>query len=696
MSSTLVQIKQENVASRLITLDHSKHSYLKEHFDAMGIEDLPDNCIFNKVLTGCGGTNVALNSNRKYVIAVPLKDIISSKLVDVDLQNKERVKMGRTDEVVIATGLSSKHSIIDCKKAIQNGATKILVTYDSLHRLDKLINFKHWYLLIDEFHELARFEAEKKRNQATTNIRIMHKLFKGFTFMSATPTARRYQADYMLELPIIKIVWEGTEPLSISRIKVDMAIPKFLAYTMGEFIDGSKTGNAHVFINSVEIIIEALSQLVLYRPSIAKDLSKYVRVVLGKKASNTKLLNRIFQLENTEITDQASVTKINFYTSTAFIGCDIQDENGRVFLVTDGSRSRTLFDMAQSGVQASGRIRNTIYTGITHWYTNSPYYVEEKDFKQALDVEVTGATSIATMYSTASIDMQKYMLSKFNNPHLSFDEVEQKLIVNTSVEKYMWSTYFTLLDEYSARSKKVYVDVAYDKKIRNLPTIDVHGNLVKGDVVGVCPSKRRVRVKTTEAASSYSNLESRVEIHRESLSISSKDFTVAKRSELGYSVDFRSIWNELVAVIKRKNNGDISAVFEIPDLIDADPLIKRAYEVLGEDTILHTRANRGEVNKKLIVQDTTYSNHSKIQKLLNYPDGIVLSNTKLNEDMYNVFLRLGIEGVYKGGLASTFYLCKKTKVYTDGMWLHGMKIVAKRTAAKVTPFVPEKPTMIFN
>lgn len=33
--------------------------------------DLPHDCIFNKVRTGCGGTSIALNNGENYVIAVP-------------------------------------------------------------------------------------------------------------------------------------------------------------------------------------------------------------------------------------------------------------------------------------------------------------------------------------------------------------------------------------------------------------------------------------------------------------------------------------------------------------------------------------------------------------------------------------------------------------------------------------------------
>ena len=43
------------------------------------IEDLPHNCIFNKVVTGCGGTTVVLRNSEDYVIAVPTTELIINK-----------------------------------------------------------------------------------------------------------------------------------------------------------------------------------------------------------------------------------------------------------------------------------------------------------------------------------------------------------------------------------------------------------------------------------------------------------------------------------------------------------------------------------------------------------------------------------------------------------------------------------------
>ena len=43
------------------------------------MEDLPQNCIFNKVVTGCGGTTIVLFNEKDYIIAVPTTELITNK-----------------------------------------------------------------------------------------------------------------------------------------------------------------------------------------------------------------------------------------------------------------------------------------------------------------------------------------------------------------------------------------------------------------------------------------------------------------------------------------------------------------------------------------------------------------------------------------------------------------------------------------
>lgn len=44
------------------------------------MKELPKNCLFNKGKVGCGGTTLALNSDKNYVICVPFQSLIKNKM----------------------------------------------------------------------------------------------------------------------------------------------------------------------------------------------------------------------------------------------------------------------------------------------------------------------------------------------------------------------------------------------------------------------------------------------------------------------------------------------------------------------------------------------------------------------------------------------------------------------------------------
>lgn len=46
----------------------------------LNLKELPKNCIFNKVITGCGGTTIAMKDNDYYVIVCPTVELIINKL----------------------------------------------------------------------------------------------------------------------------------------------------------------------------------------------------------------------------------------------------------------------------------------------------------------------------------------------------------------------------------------------------------------------------------------------------------------------------------------------------------------------------------------------------------------------------------------------------------------------------------------
>ena len=139
-----------------------------------------------------------------------------------------------------------------------------------------------------------------------------------------------------------------------------------MAYLSKRAIQEERTGNLHFFINSVEAIAQAIKK--------ANLLPEQVKIVCSNSGEsaikNRQKLGEDYPIEK----PSDPVKKINFYTSTAFEGCDIYDPQGRTYIVSDASKSHTLVDISTLFVQICGRIRDSIYKSeITHIYSTTRY-----------------------------------------------------------------------------------------------------------------------------------------------------------------------------------------------------------------------------------------------------------------------------------------------------------------------------------
>ena len=119
------------------------------------------------------------------------------------------------------------------------------------------------------------------------------------------------------------------------------------------------------------------------------------------------------------------VKKINFYTSTCFEGCDIYDENGVTFIVSDGNKSNTLLDISTLFTQICGRLRDSKYKGeIIHVYSTTKYSRDvtldefvastKKVFAEAVDYakEINGLSETAREKTLSKI---KYINEQYVN-----------------------------------------------------------------------------------------------------------------------------------------------------------------------------------------------------------------------------------------------------------------------------------------
>ena len=172
------------------------------------LEDLPHNCIFNKVVTGCGGTTVVLQNSEDYVIAVPTTELIINKTdittAGISKQLYSGIRpfglFGRFDD-------ATERSLKDYLN--RSGTKKIMCTYDKVPKLMEYIHPQNYRLLIDEYHCLLK--AYSYRQKAIDGVLSNFREFKSFCFMSATPILPSFKPHCLEDVREVQADWGKNE-----------------------------------------------------------------------------------------------------------------------------------------------------------------------------------------------------------------------------------------------------------------------------------------------------------------------------------------------------------------------------------------------------------------------------------------------------------------------------------------------------
>lgn len=120
-----------------------KHLTINSTNGKLNMYDLPKNCIFNKVITGCGGTTVALFNNINYVIAVPTTELIVNKtgLNEAGASVLTSPIDGKKQSVFGLFGIFSYSAKKQLKEYLAtSGTKKIMCTYDKMAALESYLN----------------------------------------------------------------------------------------------------------------------------------------------------------------------------------------------------------------------------------------------------------------------------------------------------------------------------------------------------------------------------------------------------------------------------------------------------------------------------------------------------------------------------------------------------------------------------
>lgn len=398
------------------TIVFNDNSYLSNN-----ISQLPSHCLLNKGITGCGGTTVELNSQRDSIILCPTKNLVISK---------------QSSDFLGVTGDVSNNSIINYLK-YHKGFKKIVATYDALLRLIEIIpNYKEYFLLIDEYHLL--FNDYQFRSSAIMYILNNFRMFNDWCFMTATPLKDEFILEELKNVDKIEYVWTNAKP-----VKITIEDTYFTTKSIIKLINETDDKNLHIFLNSVKTIKELVNKCGL---------------------TNYRIICSAQNKEYNKITDP--VCKINFYTSCAFEGCDIYDENGLCVIVSDTNISTTVLDISTKVRQICGRLRNSKYKDQVVLILNTSKHryagTSENDFMlKVAESELLGKAN-ETVFIEASELGKKSMLRGYDreaSATMYVNKYEDKLFFDPNI-KYLDIYNYKLISEIYNTSISVLMEAA--------------------------------------------------------------------------------------------------------------------------------------------------------------------------------------------------------------------------------------------
>lgn len=359
-------------------------------------------------------------------------------------------------------------------------------------------------------------------------------------------------------------------------------------------MDNDLPHNLHIFVNSVEFIAKVID--------LAKLTPDQVKIVCSTSGDNGE--NNQRKLGTDYLIGQPSdpVKKINFYTSTCFEGCDIYDQQGVTFIVSDGNKSNTLLDISTLFTQICGRLRDSRYKGeIIHVYSTTKYSREVTldEFTAATKNVLTEAVSYADEINKLSETTRIKTLSKIkyiNEQYVRIEDnrlvVDKNLanmdIVNFKICRHIYRTYVNLTDELR----------------RNGYTITRH---TFSDIMEKIEDKANARVTFKELFDEYHRL---------------------KTTKPFFSLE---------------NHEDLCAQIAVKY-----PLVKQAYEDLGTAKVQALKYHVGNIKRELMKRQPAPTEY-KIVKMINatFAKQTPIAKSKVKELLQGIYDDLGIQRTAK-------------------------------------------------
>jgi hypothetical protein len=543
------------------------------------LKDLPENVMLNKVTTGCGMTSVVLENDVKYVLAVPFVSLIKNKekwCQDKGIELCSVYSGGANDEVV--------------KKFT---GSKIIVTYDSLERVTKCLeergDIKSWKLCIDESHKMV--DTAAFRPNAINSVLNNYKKYKSYVFGTATPINDKYQLPSLKHIPKVKIQWDFLEQVNVNYCHYDKKINDVAAVLALGFVNGESEGNAHIFLNSVRSISDIIRKMMKGGFIRHSD----VRIVCADNSRNQSLIETKTSKEYYISPVGSEIKKVNFYTATAFEGCDIYDEQGKNFIITDGNKDSTKIDIVTVLPQIIGRIRNSRFSNtVDLLYTKNKYIcdISEEEFEKQVLKSISIAENDVKLYNKFDSDSSniREALIEYDSPYFIVDG--DQLLVNENAWYNEMNNFSTIHNTYYVSKDGTKSNIMDGVKLYNDVEYDYNG-------------MERLQIKGLN------------------------------KYRLGKVPSFKDLCLDVIAILDGKVGIERSG--RIVDIKRNHPIIYDAYKVLGVQKMKALEYRKIKLEEALLMACKESSNDYKIVKSLNLRVGKWYSMSSLKTKLKGIY-----------------------------------------------------------
>jgi hypothetical protein len=579
--------------------------YLSKYY-----KEVPANCVFNKVATGCGGTSLEIeNMLRDSIITVPLEQMINNKV--------EQYPNERTPKDFKMFGVKAGITKEDVKEYLQaNKVHKIIVTYDSLYKVIDAITelnqreIKNYFLLIDEVHYiLNNYELRK---EAVTKLLSFYKMFEKWCFMTATPNEEEFTLTELegIRIEVAPFELEKVNIKNVRTVQVEATTKKLIE----DYLE-NRLQNAHIFVNSIEIIASLIKACGLTNDNCKAVWSK----------GNKNYKRTIAGITRSEVGSKAK--KINFYTSTCFEGSDILDEEGQYIIVSDGSKANTLNDISTSFRQILGRIRNTKYRS------------------EAIHIFKKTKFSEISTFEAYKVNTEKT---------LRYAEQWIQLLIKEEIDE-----------------KEEIVNEKYITKVNGKYSIDK--NLIKYDLLKYKLSMQTyssIAIVKTELETNGFTTSNNYHF------IEPSDFLKRNKDA---KINFKDAFNEYSELSADIFTTLLNPISEnrINLIEEAYPTIRNIYDSLGLEEVKKLGYNQNSI-KRVLISQSDKTNRNKIAKILKL-DGCnrneFISSNDLKVKIERAYKLVKIDKTPKGKDIQTYFEAEPKKKNIDGIATQGYFIL---------------------